>query len=693
MTGYLSKFIPRYASLTKPLRELTHKEAKFHWGREEDDAFEELKANISSKDTMAFFNPKLPIMVRVEASYNEGLSAGLFQQSTRGWQPVHFISRTLTDVEKRYSQTEKDALCVKWAKDRFSIYLLGAPSFTIITAHKPLLPLFNKPTAKLPPRIEKWVMDMQDVDFEMIYEPGKDEADPLDFLSRHPLPVVRNNDTEKILKASIETEHAVVLDRIREETHQDRALQKLSKTIRKGNWETSKKDADLAPFYPIKDEIYEAQGLIFRMERIVLPMELQQKVIKSAHKLGHLGTTKMKQMLRAKYWFPGMNAMIDQMIGHCFDCQVTTKDRRQEPIKPSVIPKEPWEEISIDFGGPYPDGHYNLVAIDQRTRYPEVEVVSSTAVKPTKEKLKKMFAHHGVPKRVHSDNGPPFNSKEFETFAKEEGFDHHRVTPEHPRANGQVERFMQLLNKMEQIAHLQGKTGLDRNMAVSDMLMAYRDTPHPATGVTPYQAMTNRPIRTKLDHTVPRERSERDELIDEKDQVYKEKMRRDGVNIKEHNFCVGDYVLLRQKKVNKWSTAYEPIFYTVIRISGSTITARRVTDGREIIRDSSQFKLANAIMHEESAKRGDSEDWRETLLMNSGSPVQSSSPVQAIPEQSDSSEETVANGSSGHANQQWEELPTVQTEGSTSSSPTPRVQSSRPRRERRLPAYLTDYVT
>jgi len=74
-------------------------------------------------------------------------------------------------------------------------------------------------------------------------------------------------------------------------------------------------------------------------------------------------------------------------------------------------------------------------------------MVSSTAVKPTKKKLKKMFGHHGVPKRVQSDNGPPFNSKEFATFGKEEGFDHHRVTLEHPRANGQVERFMQVLNK------------------------------------------------------------------------------------------------------------------------------------------------------------------------------------------------------------------------------------------------------
>ena len=163
------------------------------------------------------------------------------------------------------------------------------------------------------------------------------------------------------------------------------------------------------------------------MERIVLPTELKQKVIKSAHKLGYLGTTKTKQMLRANYWFPCMNAMIDQMIGHCFDCQVTTKDRRQEAIKSSVIPKEPWEEISIDFGGPYPDGHDNLIAIDQRTRYPEVEFVYSTAVNPTKEKLKEMFAHHGVPKRVQSDIGPPFNSKELATFGKEEGFDRQRV--------------------------------------------------------------------------------------------------------------------------------------------------------------------------------------------------------------------------------------------------------------------------
>lgn len=77
-------------------------------------------------------------------------------------QPVHFLSGTMTNSEKRYSQTEKDALAVHWAKRKFSIYLLGAPKLKIITAHKPFLPMFNKATTRLPPKIEKWVMGMQD---------------------------------------------------------------------------------------------------------------------------------------------------------------------------------------------------------------------------------------------------------------------------------------------------------------------------------------------------------------------------------------------------------------------------------------------------------------------------------------------------------------------------------------------------
>ena len=141
--------------------------------------------------------------------------------------------------------------------------------------------------------------------------------------------------------------------------------------------------------------------------------------------------------------------MINEIIGQCLECQVATKQHTEEPIKPSVISQKPWEQIAVDFEGPYPVGHYNLVAIDKRTRYPDVKVKYTTAFKPTQAKLKRMFAHHGTPQRVDSDNGAPLNSEEFARFAEHEGFKQHRTTPEHPRANGEAERFMQIVNKTE----------------------------------------------------------------------------------------------------------------------------------------------------------------------------------------------------------------------------------------------------
>ena len=447
MVGYLSKFIDRYSSITAPLRKLTERKVKFEWGPEEEAAFNKLKDSITNEKTMIYFNPKRLIVVRVEASYHDGLSAGLFQKNGNGLQPVHYISRTMTDTEKRYSQTEKDALAIRWAKNRFKMYLQGAPRFKIITAHKPLLPMFNKATAKLPPRIEKWVMDMQDVDFELVYEPGKDEADPMDYLSRHPLPITGTDSTEKVVKSILIAEHAVVLDRIRKETGKDKQLQKLYKRIVKEDWQKHRKDHDISPFYSIRHKLYVMNGLIFRFNQILIPPSLQNTVIKAAHSLGHLGMTKTKQMLREKYWFPEMNKMTERVVENCYECQLTIKQHRQEPVKMTQIPEKPWEVVSVDFGGPYPDGHYNLVVIDKRTRYPEVEVVYSTGIKPTKEKLKKIFATHGIPIQVESDNCPPFQSKEFAEFAAIEGFRHHRITPLHPRANGEAESFMNLSTK------------------------------------------------------------------------------------------------------------------------------------------------------------------------------------------------------------------------------------------------------
>ena len=115
---------------------------------------------MSEDTTMAYFDRTRQTILCTEVSSSECLTAALLQRSDRSWRPVYIISRSMTEAEKRYSQTEKDALAIKWAKERLKSCLVGAPKFRIVTSHKPLVPLFNKARAKMPPRIEKWVTEM-----------------------------------------------------------------------------------------------------------------------------------------------------------------------------------------------------------------------------------------------------------------------------------------------------------------------------------------------------------------------------------------------------------------------------------------------------------------------------------------------------------------------------------------------------
>ena len=221
---------------------------------------------------------------------------------------------------------------------------------------------------------------------------------------------------------------------------------------------------------------------------------------------------------------------------------------------------------------------------------------------------------HCILQRIESYNGPPFNSKDFKLFAKEMGFKHHKVTPEHPRANGEAESFMKVLNKTEQIASSEGKSS---NTAIQCMLMGYRSTPHPATGYTPYEALMKRIVRTKLDYDITNMQTnyktmEREITIRDKEYKQKWEDRQKQSKYKRRHFEIGDKVLLWKRKVNKWSTAYEKEHYEIIEICGSSVKARRKSDGRIIRRDASKFKLLREYPVQ---------NWREAAMLTRLCPV------------------------------------------------------------------------
>ncbi|KAK3728358.1 hypothetical protein QZH41_011397, partial [Actinostola sp. cb2023] len=122
MTGYSSRFIPDYATITAPLRELTHKNSSWNWTTTHQEAFEILKEKLQSAPALAYFDISKSTEIAVDAS-PVGLGAILTQKDENGHSHViAYGSRSLTKTEQNYSQTEREALAIVWGCEHYHLY-------------------------------------------------------------------------------------------------------------------------------------------------------------------------------------------------------------------------------------------------------------------------------------------------------------------------------------------------------------------------------------------------------------------------------------------------------------------------------------------------------------------------------------------------------------------------------------------
>ena len=124
MAAYCSKFIPNFSTLSEPLRKLTVRNAKFCWKKREQNAFDNIKSALTSNTVMAYFDQTKQTELITDAS-PWGLSAILAQKTTThdDCRVVAYASRSLSEIERKYSQTEREALAIVWAMERLQIYL------------------------------------------------------------------------------------------------------------------------------------------------------------------------------------------------------------------------------------------------------------------------------------------------------------------------------------------------------------------------------------------------------------------------------------------------------------------------------------------------------------------------------------------------------------------------------------------
>ena len=695
MVQYVSRFIPHYATLTEPLRRLTKKDTKWKWTENEMQAFNTLKSMLTSSHVMAYFNKDKHTEIVVDAS-PVGIGAIMMQDK----KVICYASRALTPTEQRYSQTDKEMLAVVYGVEHFHLYLYGS-SFSVITDHKPLTGIISsqKPGTA---RMERWKLRLTPYEMNLQYRPGRNENNPADYISRHPqTQPKKDNAAEEYISyvAKNSIPKAMTQDEVREATQKDGLLNKVMKAIQTGDWN----DKEISEYERFKEELSVYKGLILRDHRLIIPSELQRKVIEIAH-LSHQGIVKTKQCIREKVWFPGIDKQVEQIVKSCIPCQASYPGpSNRDPILPTILPEEPWVSVSIDFKGPLPSGDYLLVVIDDYSRYPEVEVISSTSSRAVLPKLNQIFSRQGIPTTVRTDNGPPFNSQDFKDFAQQLGFKHRKVMPLWPEANGEVERFMRSLNKALLTSTVQNSNWKKELLT---FLLHYRGTPHSSTKISPFEALTGRKMNIGLPssplHPLP---SPLHTMMKLNDKLSKEKM----THTSKHSpsrLKVGDHVLVKQRRQNKLSPPYDPNPYTITDKKGSMVTAQR--GHSRIVRNSSFYKpIQGHIPSHTHRMESDADDDNSvqitdktqpthiTLKDTHDSPVLTSSPVPIATQPCDTaanSEQTTQECTTPDSNPQSMPLLTQPTAPEVSSREL-HNQSSRPIRNRKPPEYLKDYIT
>ena len=584
-----------YQELTAPLREMSKKGARFIWGDREAKCFQELKDRLNSEKVLVPYNTKLKTRLYVDSSYL-GTQATVAQQhivhGEMVWRPVNHTSRKWTPAEAGYGQIERESNGIQTGMHMNRMYTLGT-EVEIVTDHEPLLDAYQRPKPKQL-RIDRHRTKLFGFDYTLTYEPGK--TSPCDYGSRHP-PATQFT-AEQIDDWSVEEGDEIYVNRIIEEilpqaiklksvqheTKKDATLQKLISVI--GRQDHMGKEPDLKPYKDIYAELSTINGIVMRGEQIVLPSTLWVPAVTAAHE-GHLYADKTLQLLRRTCWFPGMRKTVYDYVESCLPCNASSPHNPPVPLQPNLLPDRAWQKLHCDFKGPIANKYYLHVIIDQYSKYPEVDILTSTSFKKLRPVLDRVFACHGIPETLSSDNSP-YNCHEMEVYAQEMGFEFTPVSPEDPQCNGFAENFVKQLCKLLHTSIAEGK---DAKSELYKYLLQYRAAPHCTTGKPPAEMLFNRKVKTKLPQvftaTETKEQKQIREVHDNKKLKQKQHFdRRHKARPKE--LGVGDQVLLRQQK-STIKPHFDPNPYTVSGTRGNQVHLQR-EDGSSRVRDKNKVK-------------------------------------------------------------------------------------------------------
>ena len=146
----------------------------------------------------------------------------------------------------------------------------------------------------------------------------------------------------------------------------------------------------------------------------------------------HQGITKCRERARQSVWWPNISK---DLVKDCPEC-IKHQSQHVEPLLPIQLPSLPWQRVAADIYHWKGDNH--LLIVDYYSRFIEIAHLDCMTTEEVIVRIKAIFARHGIPEELISDNGPQFSSHLSLKFSQEYGFDHITIVRCFPKAMEQL---------------------------------------------------------------------------------------------------------------------------------------------------------------------------------------------------------------------------------------------------------------
>lgn len=474
LTGYYRRFIKDYSKITKPFTKYLKKDVDININdKDYKESFEKLKTIISSDQVLAYPDYNLPFILTTDAS-NYALGAVLSQKQDGTERPIAFASRTLNNTELNYCTTEKEALAIMWAINKFKQYL-GGNKFTLITDHKPLTYIKN---SKKNLKLINWSLELENYDYDIVYRSGKTNV-VADALSRK-IDANANDVDEESLATNHSadtsgdffihfTERAINSYRnqivFRQTTFNSIITENpfpnfnrvticatsydpenITRFIKE--YSSGTQTAILAPenLFQLIQEVHREHFSLTNSHFVitqnivedVTSENRQDQIVRTEHERAHRGISEMEKQIKRAYFFPGMTKKIRQIVNSCSICAKHKYERKPYNIKisPRPVEKSPFDRVHIDIFGI--DKHNYLSLICAFSKHLQMIEIPSRNLTDIQQALSQYIRTFGAPKKIICDHEAAFTSLQLKAFLANLGTDIEFASSS--ESNGQIEK-------------------------------------------------------------------------------------------------------------------------------------------------------------------------------------------------------------------------------------------------------------